>query len=209
MIQVNKLYFQPNYANSYLLIKDGAALLIDPGYNKNHVLEKAIERSGAKLAGILITHGHFDHIAGLMNFEHLEQIVTFYHPFDEDLFLDPSLNCSLLFEEGEVKVKIANGYRMEDEDDIKIGPFRFQVIHTPFHTKGSVCFYFGEDKLLFSGDTLFKNGIGRSDLPSSCPRFQANSLNRLKGLPNEVKVYPGHGVSTTIGDEKRYNPEFQ
>ena len=94
---------------------------------------------------------------------------------------------------------------LKDNDIIDVLEDKIQVIHTPFHTKGSVCYYFLNNKLLFSGDTLFKGSIGRDDLPNSDPSKIKQSLEILKKLPKECKIYPGHGNNSTLEFELNYN----
>ena len=95
---------------------------------------------------------------------------------------------------------------VKDFDTIKGLEEDVLVIHTPFHTVGSVCYYFSNNKILFSGDTLFYNAIGRNDLITSVPGKTKESIRKIFTLPDEVKVYPGHGINTTIGEERYKNP---
>ncbi len=188
------------YCNSYLLIEGEECLLIDPGFNRGHLLEKDVEETGKKLVGILITHGHFDHFAGLKNWDGIDRIALFMPAEDIKNLNDAHRNVSLSFL-GEALELDLNPYPLEEEDEIRVGNFYFQVIFTPFHTEGSSCFYFPEEGILFSGDTLFQAGIGRYDLPGSDPTKIVASLEKLKKLPAETIVYPGHGEKTRIGDE--------
>ena len=99
-------------------------------------------------------------------------------------------------------------YFLEDGDETRIDEYLFKTIATPFHTKGSICLYFGSEKALFSGDTLFKLGVGRDDLPHAAPKEKESSLRKVFALPDETIVYPGHGAKTTIGDEKPYLKDY-
>ena len=108
---------------------------------------------------------------------------------------------------GKIQVKVTNKYLLDDEDEINFGNgLLFKVIETPFHTSGSVCFLYEKEKAIFTGDTLFKNSIGRTDLPTGNERLVKNSLEKLKKLDQSIKVYPGHGDETTLKREFENNP---
>jgi glyoxylase-like metal-dependent hydrolase (beta-lactamase superfamily II) len=209
-MKIAKLNYQPDFCNTYVVGEEGGnCVVIDPGYNENHVLERYLQKHQKKVLGILITHGHYDHIKGLGNFEGIDQIPVFMDELDFPCLTDTKRNVSTgLFDEPLILENI-HPYPAEDEDEIKLGNWIFKVIETPFHTMGSVCYWLEDEAVLFSGDTLFHLGVGRSDLPGSCPRNQADSLHKLALLPPETKVYPGHGPSTSIGAELSFNPEFR
>ncbi len=191
------------FANTYVIGEEGdECVVVDPGYNENHFLERYIQKHHSKCAGFLITHGHYDHIYGLSSFEGLDSIPVFIGSEDAVFLSDPKFNLSREFG-NEISLDI-NPYLLDDEDEIKLPIGAVKVIATPYHTVGSVCFYL--EGALFSGDSLFKNGIGRSDLPGAAPRLAEKSLGKLIALPDDTKVYPGHGGKTKIGDEKLYNP---
>lgn len=196
------------YANSYLLKDGNSALLIDPGYNEEHCLEKRVVESGCHLLGILITHGHYDHFAGLKNWSLLPTPPVFFPKDDEECLENPVLNVSRLFEIEGTSLHLGF-YPVEDEDEIAVGPFLLKAIATPFHTKGSVCYYDEFNHALFAGDTLFKDSIGRTDLPGGDEALIASSLAKLAALPEDTDVYPGHGEMTTIGHEVANNPFFR
>ena len=198
--QVLTFAFHGAYCNSYLLIEGEECLLIDPGYNQGHCLEEEVRKTGKKLIGVLISHGHYDHFAGLKNWPDIDQIPIFLSMEDQGNLLDPRKNVSSLFIGSPITVDLSP-YLLEDEDEIRIGNFFFKVIATPFHTEGSVCFYFEEEGILFSGDTLFQGSIGRYDLPGSDPKKIVSSLKKLTALPGKTIVYPGHGGTTTIEEE--------
>lgn len=209
-IPVTKLNYGGEFANTYILGEEGKpCLVIDLGYNRNHCVENYVKRHHSICAGILITHGHFDHIAGLNELEKEVMAPIFMPKDDLECLADPKRNGSddLRGEEVLIDERI-KPYGVEDEDEIALGGFKVKVIATPFHTIGSVCYYIESLGILFSGDTLFHLGIGRYDLPGAAPRMRRSSLRKLGDLPDDTKVYPGHGPSTTIGDEKRFNDAF-
>jgi glyoxylase-like metal-dependent hydrolase (beta-lactamase superfamily II) len=209
MQKITRLNYGPDYCNTYIVGEEGGpVVLIDPGYNRDHVLEKYLAKHHEKLLGILITHGHYDHIAGLKDWTNLETIPVFMGEDDIPCLEDSKLNVSKgLFGQG-FSLEGVNPYPAEDEDEIKLGNYIFTVIATPYHTRGGVCYFLEEDRQLFSGDSLFHLGIGRSDLPGSEPSEQANSLHKLAILPKETIVYPGHGPQSSIANELAYNSDF-
>ena len=124
---------------------------------------------------------------------------------EEELLGDPRLNLSIISGMGQVSVK--PDILVDDNDEPEISGFKFRVLLTPGHTSGSCCYYFYEDKILISGDTLFYGSCGRTDFPTSSAAEMGRSLKRLvTELPEDVKVYPGHDSETSIGFEKRMNP---
>ncbi len=205
-MKIAKLNYHPSFANTYVLGEEGdPCLLIDPGYDRGNVLDHYIEKHHAgKTLGIVLTHGHFDHFYGLNDLLGLAKVPLFMSEEDFLCLDDPKLNASFDLAEPFALEKAVSPYFLEDGDETSIGPFSFKTIATPFHTKGSICLYFEEQGVLFSGDTLFKLGIGRDDLRHASPKDKERSLSRIFDLPDETIVYPGHGGKTTIGDERPY-----
>ncbi len=194
MIKIETLINGPLETNSYLVISGEECLVIDPA--TRDVLD-LVEELGLSVLAILNTHGHFDHISG----NRLFSAPIYIHPYDAEMLLDPELNLSTMFGMEVTSPPMASPL---EEGKVKIGPIELRVLHTPAHTKGSVCLLIGD--ALFSGDTLFRGSVGRTDLPGSDYESLQASLVRLLELPDEVRVYPGHGESTTIGEERRTNP---
>ncbi len=176
--------------NCYILQGDSnQCLAIDPGDQPDVVLEFLGER---KLAAILLTHGHFDHVGAVADL--VAETGCKVYLCADDLTLPRSMTSGPLY--------YTDTYA--DGDEITLAGLTFRVLHTPGHTPGSVCLCFGD--AMFSGDTLFAGSIGRTDFPgSNSVRMQA-SLKRLTGLEQNYRVYPGHGEATTLNEEKRYNP---
>ena len=225
-MNVQRFNFDQEACNTYVVGEPGQpCLLIDFGGNPGGRVVSYCAKHHGFLAGVLLTHGHYDHIAGLANYEPDPNTRIVIHPEDEPFLYDPHLNCSdSLFGQEFILERELPLYLCEDEDEIllgarqgfdpegnpaPIGGYLVRVLRTPFHTGGSVCFYLPEEKVLFSGDTLFHGGVGRMDLPHAKPRLWRDSLRKLTKLPPETKVYPGHGPATTLGDELRYNPYLQ
>lgn len=196
--------FDDLISNTYIVIDNKDCLIVDPGKAYDGLV-RFIEKNELTPKGILLTHGHCDHIRGvdiLVNAYHIPVYISFY---DEELLKDPRKNLSAYMPEDECVVS-AKATMVSNGDKITLLNEPIEVIETPFHTKGSVCYYLKDSRLLFSGDTLFKLSIGRDDFPHSSPKDKRASLDKLMTLPEDVKVYPGHGEFTNIGEEKKHNP---
>ena len=206
LMKVVNLYSGGFYSNTYVVGEEGQpCLIIDFGDNRNERLFSYVNRHHSKLEGILLTHGHFDHLAGFKETALLPCPV--YLGFEDERCLnDGHFNASSDLLGEEITFPNLNPCLISNNDDLIFPDFRVKVIATPFHTCGSVCFYFENEKVLFSGDTLFHLGIGRDDLRGSCPKEKSKSLKKLISLPQETIVYPGHGPKTTIGNELAFNP---
>ncbi|MGB7128251.1 MAG: MBL fold metallo-hydrolase [Candidatus Rhabdochlamydia sp.] len=187
----------PIDTNSYLLIcpSSKSAAVIDVGQNSAKELSSYAEKHQLKLEKILLTHSHWDHIADI---SHLN-IPVYIHQDDEANVVNPGSDGLPLF----IPIQgVKVDHYLKDGEVIDVGDLRIKVIHTPGHTPGGVCFYLEEQKILFSGDTLFQGAIGRMDLPTACPPLKMiESLKKLEALPRETSVYPGHGDKTTIKQE--------
>ena len=205
------IYYSRIACNSYVMYNDkDDAFLVDPGYSLNNGLIEHIKKLNKNIKAILITHGHYDHIYALKDVLDIYKHAKVYILRDEiDFLTDPSLNLTdLNWGESDIvplsfmpkKVKL-----LDDGDIINVAGFEIKVIATPFHTRGSCCYYVEKEKVLFSGDTLFFSTIGRTDLPTSSNRTVSSSLKKLVDLPEGIKVYPGHGAATDLDREKKYN----
>lgn len=189
-------------ANSYLLWEEesGETLCIDPGGPVKDLYVK-LKSERLKLLGIILTHGHVDHIAGANELTALTKAPVMVHAADEAMIANPVLNLSRLFG-SEVTVKPDR--LLSDGETISLGDSIISMHHTPGHTPGGICLYgLG---LLFSGDTLFAGSIGRSDLPGGNQETLFNSVFELLKFSDETIILPGHGDKTSIGRERRYNP---
>lgn len=178
------------------------AVLIDPPSSTAKV-EAIVEQNGLTICRILLTHGHFDHIFGADVFRDKYHAPLAIHGADADMLTDPMKNASALFFGGQHIYRPAE-VLLRDGDEISFGESVIRVMHTPGHTPGSVCFAIGKDYL--TGDTLFRGSIGRTDLPGGDWHTMRRTLERLSELPDNVRIYPGHGDVSDMAYEKTYNP---
>lgn len=196
----------PLSSNIYVIGKvNSPCIIIDPGSEDDLVIDY-VSRHHSKIEAILLTHGHFDHIRGVEKIiQHFNYEIPIYISKDDyRLLTDSKLNCSLINGE-KVSINISP-IIIESEDIIKTPSFVFKPILTPYHTKGSICFLFEDDNALFTGDTLFKNSIGRDDLPTAVPSERKSSLSKIVSLSPYLSIYPGHGEITNLENEIKNNP---
>ncbi len=193
--------------NCYLLIFSDRVVVVDPGDNPEKIRKFCEEKP---ITDILLTHGHMDHFAALMDLaDHTTRI--YLHEEDVKYLNDDTLRSPILGA-GEWRRDYRCTHLVSEGQILTLGregeAISLQVLHTPGHTPGSVCYYDKEDGLLFAGDTLFKESMGRTDFPLGNLDDMNQSLKKLSFLPPETKVYPGHGFGTTIGAEKWIGSEL-
>ena len=175
-------------------------MVIDPGGDVDKIIEMLDTLQGT-VKYILLTHCHGDHMAGVNELKEKVGGKVLIHRNDEPGLKNPLVNLAEYVDLGTVIVEADS--RLDDNDLIHIGNIEFKVIHTPGHTSGGICLYSEEEKLLFSGDTLFRGSWGRTDLPTSNFSEIINSITeKLMILPEDTIVYPGHGKSTMIKEEE-------
>lgn len=190
--------------NCYFAINDetGEVLIIDPGAAAKQLADK-VKTGGLTPAGILLTHGHFDHAGAAKELAELLQTKVYAHEDEKETLENPSINLSGW--EGRRDIYYADEY-VTDGAILTLAGFEIQVLHTPGHTVGGCCYYFKEQGTLFSGDTLFCMSIGRTDFPKGSASQLIRAINeKLMVLPDETAVYTGHGDMTTIGLERAQN----
>lgn len=194
------------WTNGYLFWDEGGvAFFVDPGGDAADVLE-FIRGHGLNLRAVLLTHGHLDHIVGVRDLVPIVGGEVYISCGDADLLRRPpeAMQVALRMRcEG-----LADFHEVSEGMTLEIGAFRIEVMETPGHTPGGVCYLVrdGEESVLVSGDTLFARSVGRTDLPGGEPSRLDDSLRRLSKLPDPLVVLPGHGPETTIGEERRHNP---
>ena len=189
-MNIQKLTLGLYQTNTYLLANDTEAVVIDPGYEADTILDAL---AGKALKAILLTHGHFDHVGAVKELVAETGCDVYIHAAEATM--PPMVTAGPLY--------FTHTY---DEGDTvsPIEGLELTVLHTPGHTPGSVCLLMGNE--MFSGDTLFACSFGRTDLPGGDPRKMMESLRRLASLQGNFFIHPGHGGSTTLDAEKRFNP---
>ena len=193
MMKVHALALGDYQTNCYIVRAADAksCAVIDPGYAPEAILA-FLEKEGLALDAILLTHGHFDHVGAVKELAAETQCEVYIHP--EDLTMPPMMTAGPLY----YTKTYAEGTQL------KLAGLEIAVLHTPGHTPGSVCLLC--ETSIFSGDTLFQGSCGRTDLPGGNWATIVSSLKRLAALEGNFWVFPGHGPSTTLRDEKKYNP---
>ncbi len=214
-IKIGRMVLSSCQTNCYFLYREEEkeAVVVDPADMGQHIYSELLKR-GFHVAGILLTHGHFDHIWGLNSLRDAvnaeaeadgrEPVKAYAYEKERALLKDVHLNVSK--QAGRACSTYADVY-VKDGQEITLAGMTCRVIATPGHTEGSCCYYFEEAGMLLAGDTLFQESVGRTDLPTGSMGTLVRSIReKLFVLPDDTKVYPGHGDSTTIGHEKKYNP---
>ncbi|RMF84119.1 MAG: MBL fold metallo-hydrolase [Nitrospinota bacterium] len=199
----------PFAMNCYLLgdLEQGEAVVIDPGGEVPRIL-RMLEQQQLTLSKILNTHGHIDHVVGVQELKEKTGAPFYLHRGDEFLLQDLAQKAPL-YGFGSVKTPVVDHY-LEDGEEITVGRLRLEVIHTPGHSPGGVCFHLAAQRILFSGDTLFAGSVGRVDLEGGSAETLLQAIHqKLAPLDPNTRVYPGHGPETTIGREVQFNPFLQ
>ncbi|NLX94514.1 MAG: MBL fold metallo-hydrolase [Clostridiales bacterium] len=203
---ITTIQLGPNEANCYIVIdeKTGSSAVIDPGGYEKRLTTKLSELSIEKLELILLTHGHYDHVLGVYELKQTMGAKIAIHKNDALCLEDDKK--SLAFHVGDDSQKyIKADISFEDGMSFAVGETLLTVMHTPGHTQGSVCFICEAKKVIFSGDTLFKHNVGRTDLPGGSMTELLASMNKLSALKGNYDIYPGHGPKTTLDDERNNN----
>lgn len=198
-MEVLKLPVGLYQANAYVLKKDLEVLIVDPGARADKIKFAVGEHE--KVLGILLTHGHFDHISAVDELVSAYGCPVFVHSEDKELLRSPEHNYSQT-----KKVKLTSPITLF-QDNMMIGTFDIQIMHAPGHTAGSVLIRI--DNHLFTGDVLFCGGIGRTDLYSGNDQDMKRSLKMIRSIQENLIVHPGHDMETTLFQEHRSNPYLQ
>ncbi|MGP4074399.1 MBL fold metallo-hydrolase [Halobacillus sp. K22] len=206
MLNISRLPLGPMATNAYIVHQNKEALVVDPGGDFPK-LEAFLKEKELKVIGVLLTHAHFDHIGVVDAVREAYDVPVYLNKAESDWLSDPSKNGSGFFQMGEITARPAD-YPLES-GQMEIGPFSFEVRHTPGHSPGSVSFVFRKQRFTIAGDTLFQRGMGRTDLPGGDREQLLDSIqNQLFSLRNDMRIYPGHGMPTTIEEERKENPFF-
>ena len=203
-MEVKVFFNQDTTSNTYLIEKNSKKYIIDPGSLNMERLVEYIKTNNFDIEGIILTHGHYDHIIGIPTLIDELGINKIYISNIEREFLYNPRYSLLFYSDLDQKVLEETLSKVEIIDLIPETFFEgFKIIHTPGHTKGGICLYDEVEKVLISGDTMFKETYGRVDLPTGNSREMRDSIYKLLKLDKKTIVYPGHGGSTTI--EQEYN----
>ena len=204
-IMIQTLVLGP-VATNCILIKNtetNEMIIVDPADQAGDISQAVTQMNGIPV-GILLTHGHFDHICAVNDLKDLYDLPVYACVKECDVMEDSRLNLSASWMS---PYATKADHLLSDGQVFTLAGFEIQMWHTPGHTHGSRCYYIKDEGVLLSGDTLFAGSVGRMDFPTSSASDMRESIRRLLDhLPEETKVYPGHEQSTTIGYEKRYNP---
>lgn len=193
------------HSNCYIIKSPESqeAIVIDPGDQAN-TIEKYLKENDLDCKAILLTHGHFDHITAATKLKNLTDAPIYAHEAEVELLLDPELNASVYMGE---EISVTPDILVRDREKIQEAGLSLQVLYTPGHTEGGLCYHLQDYGKIFTGDTLFFEGVGRTDLPTGNHQKLIESIHsQLMVLSDSIEVYPGHGRPTTIGHERRSNP---
>lgn len=208
MIEEINTFVVNEFAVNCYIYKDPLSensILIDPG-GKCDELIKFIKDNDLKVNYIFLTHAHYDHIKSLEEIANILQVEVVLHQDEYPILIDEQLNLSKFL--GKECIKNYNSMKflkVKDLDILYCGNQKIFVLHTPGHTKGSICLYI-KDKYLFTGDTLFCGSVGRTDFPTGSIDDLENSLKRIFSLPHNIQFFPGHNNSCVLEDELEHNP---
>lgn len=197
------------YTNCYIVQDERTkeTIVIDPGGEVDKIVQM-LDIMEANLKYIYLTHCHADHAGGVGKLKNRKGGKILIHRFDAEGLENDSISLSTYI--GMEPIYLEADSRIDDDDLLHIGEIEFKVIHTPGHTKGGSCLYCEKEKLLFSGDTLFRGTWGRTDLPTgSFEEIISSITKKLMCLPDDIICYPGHGKSTKIGEEKSIYLELE
>lgn len=204
-LQIEHLVLGQVATNCYLAMNRDTKeiILVDPADRADRIRQKVSGMGGVPVA-ILLTHGHFDHIGAVDELREYYGIPCYALKDEAEVLASVEWNLSRMFG---CPMMVKADVLLKDGQELMLAGKRLQVIHTPGHTQGGACYYFPEEGVVFSGDTLFAGSIGRSDFPTGSGSVLVRSVReKLLVLPEETLVYPGHNQESSIGYEKKYNP---
>lgn len=209
-----KVYYQTvgiASENTYAIVNElGQALVIDPGSNASQLVQW-IQENNWQPQAILLTHTHFDHIGALDEVRNAFNIEVYVHENEAEYLSNPALNLSMGMGIHQVIAQPAEHlWQPQDMKENQVGAFSFRIAFIPGHSPGHVVYIFENDGFVIAGDTLFKESIGRTDFPlGNYEQLISGIKLHLLNLPDQTIIYPGHGPSTTIKYEKRFNGFLQ
>ena len=198
----------PVGTNCYIATKNDKSIIIDPGHNDTRLIDY-IKKENLNIEKILLTHGHFDHIAGVDMVREATGAKVYIHENDSEMLSNPNKNGSALIMGMNITIKDADEF-VFDKEKIDFEGSTIEVIFTPGHSKGGVCYKIDDENVIFCGDTLFYRSIGRTDLyGGSITELESSIRNKIYTLDKNYTLLSGHGEPTTIEDEKKLNGFFR
>jgi glyoxylase-like metal-dependent hydrolase (beta-lactamase superfamily II) len=206
---IKMLTVGPFAANCYIVgsTSTNEGMIIDPGADADTIM-RTVQQTGLSISTIIITHAHMDHVGALREVQQKTNAQFVIHEAEKGFVFSAPMRMLTSFGVSPVKSPPRPDRLLNDGDLIDLGDLHFEVLYTPGHSSGGICL--SGHGVVFSGDTLFKFGIGRTDFPGMSHERLIKSIHeKLMVLPDETIIYPGHGPATTIGDERRGNPFLQ
>lgn len=205
MLNITRFILGEIETNTYVLESDGVFAVVDPAVESTELLSFL---NGKNVKYVLLTHGHFDHISGVNSVVNATNASVCIHSLDGEMLSD-GVKSHYTAHFGGIQPKIKADMLLNDNDELTLGETVIRVMHTQGHTNGSVCYILENERIIFSGDTLFRLSAGRTDLAGINPiiagRNELASLKRLALLSGDYTVYPGHGEETTLQFERENN----
>lgn len=207
MLKITTYPLGPIQTNCYIIQnEDDECLIIDPGEEGARIIS-IVKQARLTPVAILLTHGHFDHIGAVDAVRDAFRIPVYIHEIEKDTLTDPALNGSTRYPGLPLVKNEAADELITEEGMMEVGPFQFEVRHTPGHSPGSVSFVFEKSGFVVVGDTLFQRSVGRTDLPGGDTALLLASIHdKLLTLDDDIIIYPGHGPATTPAHEMDLNP---
>jgi len=203
---VSHFHAGPFQTNSYLIHSGDKAVVVDPAPDSFNEIVRQVQDDHLELQALWVTHSHWDHMADSCKFLENYGVAVCVHQLDAE-------NVEFPGKDGVPTWQVIQGVKpsslLQDQDLLYVGESVWQVIHTPGHSPGSACFYQKEQKVLFSGDVLFRGTCGNVSFPTSSPALMADSLEKLLLLPEETRVFPGHGPETILRNEVSWMRELK
>ena len=203
-MRICRLTVGPISTNCYIIVEESKKrpLIVDPGGDADRIMNK-IKELQVSVEAILLTHGHFDHMLAADTLREKYQVKVYLGQDDSELIKNPMENVSGMF--GKPMSTHAD-VLLRDGQVLELAGFEIKVLATPGHTKGGVCYYIEKESVAFSGDTIFQASVGRSDFPTGSGASLSKSIReKIFTLPEDTQLFPGHGDSTVVSYEKKYN----